>query len=262
MPTRRMLPLFARLRAYFFAGVLVTAPIGITLYLVWLFVDFVDSQVTPLIPVRYNPESYLPFSIPGLGLVVSIVALTLIGALTAGLLGRWVLGLFERMMARMPVVRNLHSALKQIMETVLAQKSNAFRQVVLIEYPRRGIWAVGFITGDTVGEVQNLTADQMVNVFLPTTPNPTSGFLLFLPREDVYVLQMTVEEGIKMVVSGGLVTPPDRRPPEVQATPVIPKASEVPPGPDETTVLDKSGPNKSGPKKNTKPKSSSRSDAA
>lgn len=227
MPTRHMLPLFARLRAYFFAGVLVTAPIGITLYLVWLFVDFVDSQVTPLIPVRYNPETYLPFSIPGLGLLVSVVALIFIGAFTAGLVGRWTLGLFDRLMARMPVVRNLHSALKQILETVLAQKSNAFRQVVLVEYPRRGVWAIAFITGDTVGEVQNRTADQMVNVFLPTTPNPTSGFLLFLPREDVHVLNMTVEEGIKMVVSGGIVTPPDRRPPEVRRRKPIPKAADV-----------------------------------
>jgi len=232
MPDRHALPLFARMRAYFFAGVLVSAPIGITLYLVWLFVDLVDSQVTPLIPARYNPETYLPFSIPGLGLVVSIVVLTLIGALTAGLVGRWVLGLFERFMARMPVVRNLHSALKQILETVLAQKSNAFRQVVLVEYPRTGIWAIGFITGDTVGEVQNVTEDEVVNVFLPTTPNPTSGFLLFVPRGDLHVLTMTVEEGIKMVVSGGIVTPPDRRPPDQRETPLIPAAGDDAPAPE------------------------------
>jgi uncharacterized membrane protein len=226
MPTRHTASLFARLRTYFFAGVLVTAPIGITLYLVWLFVDFVDSQVEPLIPIRYNPETYLPFSIPGLGLLVSVVVLIMIGAFTAGLLGRWVIGVFDRLMARMPVARNLHSALKQILETVLAQKSNAFRQVVLVEYPRRGIWAIGFITGDTVGEVQNLTEDEMVNVFLPTTPNPTSGFLLFLPRNALYRLNMSVEEGIKMVVSGGIVTPPDRRSPELRDQPIIPKVVE------------------------------------
>ena len=213
--------LFARLRAYFFAGVLVTAPIGITLYLAWLIIDFIDSQITPLIPVRYNPETYLPFSIPGLGLIVAVVVLTFIGAFAAGLIGRWMVSLSEQMMARMPVVRNVHSALKQILETVLAQQSNAFRQVVLIEYPRRGIWAIGFITGDTVGEVQNRTEDETVNVFLPTTPNPTSGFLLFLPREECHVLSMTVEEGIKMVVSGGIVTPPDRRTPEQRELPLI-----------------------------------------
>lgn len=214
--------LFARLRTYFFAGVLVTAPIGITLYLAWLIIHFIDQQVTPLIPARYNPETYLPFSIPGLGLLVAAIVLTVIGAFTAGLLGRWIVGLSERLMARMPIIRNVHSALKQILETVLAQQSKAFRQVVMIEYPRRGIWAIGFLTGDTVGEVQNLTEDDVVNVFLPTTPNPTSGFLLFVPRGECHVLTMTVEEGIKMVVSGGIVTPPDRRPKDEREQPVIP----------------------------------------
>lgn len=224
--------LFSRLRTYFFAGVLVTAPIGITLYLAWLIIDFIDNRVTPLIPARYNPETYLPFSIPGLGLIVAGVVLTIIGAFTAGLVGRWLVSLSERLMARMPVIRNVHSALKQILETVLAQQSKAFRQVVLIEYPRRGIWAIGFLTGDTVGEVQNLTEDDTLNVFLPTTPNPTSGFLLFVPREDCHVLSMTVEEGIKMVVSGGIVTPPDRRPKDERETPRIPAATpEHPDGP-------------------------------
>lgn len=224
--------LFARLRTYFFAGVLVTAPIGITLYLAWLIIDFIDNQVTPLIPARYNPETYLPFSIPGLGLIVAAVVLTFIGAFTAGLLGRWLVGLSERLMARMPVIRNVHSALKQILETVLAQQSKAFRHVVLVEYPRRGIWAIGFLTGDTVGEVQNVTEDETLNVFLPTTPNPTSGFLLFVPRQDCYVLSMTVEEGIKMVVSGGIVTPPDRRPKDQRDTPVIPATTpDHPEGP-------------------------------
>src|SRR3546814_7819023 len=118
---------FARLRAYFFAGVLVTAPIGITLYLTWLIIDFIDGQVTPLIPERYNPESYLPFTVPGLGVVVAAVVLTLIGALTAGLLGRWMVRVSDRIMQRMPVVRNIHSALKHILETVLAQQSKTFR---------------------------------------------------------------------------------------------------------------------------------------
>ncbi|MFX4222234.1 MAG: DUF502 domain-containing protein [Thalassobaculum sp.] len=224
--------LFSRLRTYFFAGVLVTAPIGITLYLAWLIIDFIDNRVTPLIPARYNPETYLPFSIPGLGLIVAAIVLTVVGAFTAGLLGRWLVSLSERLMARMPIIRNVHSALKQILETVLAQQSKAFRQVVMIEYPRRGIWAIGFLTGDTVGEVQNLTEDDTLNVFLPTTPNPTSGFLLFVPRADCHVLSMTVEEGIKMVVSGGIVTPPDRRPKEERETPRIPAATpDHPEGP-------------------------------
>jgi uncharacterized membrane protein len=210
-----------RLRGYFLAGLLVTAPVGITAYLAWIFINFLDNRVTPLIPVQYNPETYLPFGLPGLGLVVIFIFLTLIGALTAGLLGRWVVHTGERVLARMPVVRSIYSATKQVFETVLAQQSNAFRDAVLIEYPRRGIWAVGFITGVTRGEVQNLTEDETVNVFLPTTPNPTSGFLLFVPAKDVTYLDMSVEEAIKMVISGGIVTPPDQRTLEEQSKPQV-----------------------------------------
>ena len=201
----------SRLRSYFLAGVLVTAPLGLTGLLSWWFIDFVDEKITPLIPDRYNPETYLPFGIPGLGLLVLLMAVTLIGALTAGLIGRWLLQTGERVLNRMPVVRSIYSAIKQIFETVLAQQSNAFREAVLVEYPRRGIWAIGFITGTTKGEVQNLTEEKTVNIFLPTTPNPTSGFLLFVPKTDVVPLGMSVEEAVKMVISGGIVTPPDRR---------------------------------------------------
>ena len=210
----------ARLRAYFFAGVLVTAPLAITFWLVWQVISWIDRSIKPLIPAKYNPETYLPFSVPGIGLIVALVFLTLVGAFTAGLLGRLVVRLGERILARLPVVRSIYSATKQIFETVLAQSSRAFRDVVLVEYPRRGIWAIGFITGTTEGEVQELTEDVVVNVFLPTTPNPTSGFLLFVPKSDLVYLSMSVEEGIKMVVSGGIVTPPDRRPPEARRTKV------------------------------------------
>ena len=203
--------IMTRLRAYFLAGVLVTAPLGLTGLLSWWFIDFVDEKITPLIPDRYNPETYLPFGIPGLGLLILLIAVTLIGALTAGLIGRWLLQTGERVLNRMPVVRSIYSAIKQIFETVLAQQSNAFREAVLVEYPRRGIWAIGFITGTTMGEVQNLTEEETVNIFLPTTPNPTSGFLLFVPKTDVVPLGMSVEEAVKMVISGGIVTPPDRR---------------------------------------------------
>ena len=119
------------------------------------------------------------------------------------------------------MVRSVYSAIKQIFETILAQQSNAFREAVLIEYPRRGIWAIGFITGTTKGEVQNLTLEETVNIFLPTTPNPTSGFLLFVPREEVVPLDMSVEEAVKMVISGGIVTPPDRRSKEKQQQPIV-----------------------------------------
>ena len=201
------------LRGYFLAGVLITAPIGITFYLAWLFINWVDNTMTPLLPPAYNPETYLPFGIPGLGLLMVCLVMTLIGALTAGILGRFWIRTSERILSRMPVIRSVYGALKQIFETVLSHQSNAFREVVLFEYPRRGSWALGFITGSTRGEIQNSTEDDVVNVFLPTTPNPTSGYLLFLPRRELVMLSMTVEEGIKMVISGGIVTPPDRRPP-------------------------------------------------
>ncbi len=211
--------LSARLRNYLLTGILVTAPIAITFYIAWLGINFVDSRVIPLIPEKYNPETYLPFDILGLGLVIVIIALMLVGWLTASFVGRLFLRTGERVLARMPVIRSIYGALKQVFETVLSHRSTAFREVVLIEYPRRGIWALGFLTGMTEGEVQNLTTEDVLNVFLPTTPNPTSGFLLFLPKEDVLVLDMTVEEGIKMVMSGGIVTPPDPRPAEVQEVP-------------------------------------------
>ena len=210
-----------RIRRYFLAGLLVTAPLGITALIAWWIINFIDEWVTPFIPTKYNPETYLPFSLPGLGLLILFISLTLIGALTAGLMGRWVVRTGERILNRMPVVRSVYSAIKQIFETILAQQSNAFREAVLIEYPRRGIWAIGFITGTTKGEVQNLTLEETVNIFLPTTPNPTSGFLLFVPREEVVPLDMSVEEAVKMVISGGIVTPPDRRSTEKQQQPIV-----------------------------------------
>ncbi len=203
----------ARLRGYFLAGVLVTAPIGITVYIAWLFISFVDSRVKPWIPAKYDPETYLPFSIPGIGLVFVIAFLILMGALTAGFVGRRIVRLGEGLLARMPVVRSIYGAVKQIFETVLAQRSTAFREVVLFQYPRPGIWALGFITGTTRGEAQAVSGgEEVVNVFMPTTPNPTSGFVFLVPRSEVRPLRMTAEEGLKLVVSGGIITPDDGRP--------------------------------------------------
>lgn len=231
-----------RLRGYFFAGLLVTAPIGITVWIAWTILSFIDSRVTPLIPVDYNPNTYLPFEFPGLGLIILIIVMTTVGALTTMLLGRTLVSMGERLLSRMPVIRSIYSATKQIIETVLASQSDAFRQVVLFEYPRRGSWALGFVTGATRGEVQNVTSDDVVNVFLPTTPNPTSGYLLFLPRRELIALDMSVEDGIKMIISGGIVTPPDRRPLEQQQqkrvgsasgdTPTIGKAAQTQPADD------------------------------
>jgi uncharacterized membrane protein len=199
--------LWMRLRAYFLTGVIVTAPIGITILLVWQFITFLDTQVAGLLPDRYNPETYLPFSVPGLGLLITLAFLTFVGMFTAGLAGRTLVRTGERLLSRMPVVRSVYATLKQIFETVLAQSSRSFREVVLVEYPRRGVGAIAFVTGPTRGEIQERAEEELVNVFLPTTPNPTSGFLLFVPRKDLIPLDMTIEEGIKMVISGGIVTP-------------------------------------------------------
>lgn len=203
-----------KMRGYFLAGILVTAPIAITFYLAWVLIGFVDNNVTALIPEKYNPETYLPFGMPGLGVLIFVVSLILIGAFTAGYVGRLFHRTGERVLNRMPVIRGVYGAVKQILETVLAKKSKAFREAVLVEYPRRGLWAIAFITGRTEGEVQSLIEDEVINIFLPTTPNPTSGFLLFVPKKDLAPLTMSVEEAIKMVISGGIVTPPDRRSPE------------------------------------------------
>ncbi|WP_421783548.1 DUF502 domain-containing protein [Kiloniella litopenaei] len=196
-----------RLSNYLLAGVLITAPVTITLWLAWRAITFVDSQVTPLIPLKWNPENYLPFGVPGLGLLVIIVGLTLIGFLTAGYIGRLLKRASDALVKKLPVVRSVYSWTQQVFETVLSQNSSAFNEVVLVEYPHRGCWVVGFITGRTKGEVQSLTDDTVVNVFVPATPNPTTGFLLFIPKQDVHHLDMTVEEGIKLVISGGILSP-------------------------------------------------------
>nr|WP_246337378.1 DUF502 domain-containing protein [Azospirillum oleiclasticum] len=208
------------MRAYFLAGVLVTAPIAITAYIAWWFISFIDNTVRPLIPAGYMPDYYLPFSVPGIGVLVVILALTLIGAFAAGYVGRLLLRAGEGVVARMPVVRSVYGALKQIFETVLAKKSNAFREVVMVEYPRHGLWSMGFITGTAHPEMQKVSAEEMVHVFIPCAP-PTAGYLIVAPRREVVVLNMTVEDGLKLVVSGGIVSPPDRGSGEVAELPIV-----------------------------------------
>ena len=161
-----------------------------------------------LLPAEFDPSRYLPFDIPGLGLLALLLVLLVVGFFAASLVGRIVFRLGERLIDRVPVARSVYGALKQIFETVFADSSPSFREVVLVEYPRRGLWAVGFITGHAKGEVKERIDHDLVNIFLPTTPNPTSGLLLFLPREDLVPLDMSVEDGMKMVISAGIVTPP------------------------------------------------------
>ena len=200
----------ARLQRYFLTGFIVTAPLVITAYLTWSFVRWVDNLVKPYIPAIYNPETYLPFQVPGFGLIAAIFVLTVVGFLTANFVGKTIVTTGERLLDRMPFIRSVYKALKQIFETVFADSEQTFQRVALVEYPRKGLWAIVFIATDTRGEVGVRLAErahETCAVFLPTTPNPTSGFLLFVPKKDMIELTMSIEEAAKLVISAGLVTP-------------------------------------------------------
>lgn len=199
-----------RVRNYFLTGLIICAPLAITAYLTWSFIKWVDGWVKPYLPAIYNPDTYLPFSVPGFGLVTALFGITLVGFLTANLIGRTILAYGESILNRMPLIRGVYKGLKQIFQTVLAEKSNSFNKAGLIEYPRKGIWSMVFLATETKGEVDSLLREDgmdTLSVFLPTTPNPTSGFLLFVPRQDVIILEMSVEEAAKLVISAGLVAP-------------------------------------------------------
>ncbi len=199
----------ARLRNYFLTGLIIVGPVGITLYALWWFINLVDGWVKPWVPQIYLPETYLPFTVPGVGLIFSILVLIVVGALTANLFGRTLVSYGELMLDRMPVVRSVYRALKQIFETVLSQSNNSFQDVGLIEYPRKGLYAIVFVSTKTKGEIDDkvFKGETLLSIFLPTTPNPTSGFLLFVPEKDVIILDMSVEEAAKLVISAGLVVP-------------------------------------------------------
>jgi len=193
-----------RLRAYFFAGVLITAPMSITFYIAWEFISWIDGWVSPVIPPNFNPRNW---GVPGFGLLTVVVGLTMVGALTANFAGRLLMKLSERLMSYMPVINSIYGTVKQVLETMLANKADSFREVALVEYPRKGCWTLCFIAGASAGQIQAGFETEMANVFVPTTPNPTSGFLLVVPRSELKVLPMTVEEGFKMLISMGIITP-------------------------------------------------------
>jgi uncharacterized membrane protein len=203
------LSLLQRFRNNFLTGLVIVAPILLTIYLIWWIITLVDGLIVPWVPQIYNPSYYLGQDIPGFGVVVFLLFTAIVGALTKGLFGRQLIKFGEGIVERMPVVRSIYNALKQIAETVLSQSSSSFQNACLVEYPRRGIWAIAFVSTETRGEVNARTGDEaVVSVFLPTTPNPTSGFLLFVPKSDLIILDMTVEEAAKLIISAGLVSPP------------------------------------------------------
>lgn len=208
---RKRLSMGLRLRNYFLTGLVIAAPVSITIYLTWTFIQWIDGWVKPLIPAVYNPDTYLPFSVPGGGLLFAFISITLLGFFTAGIVGKTIIRYGETLLGRMPLVRNLYQGLKQIFETILSDSSKSFQRAALLEYPRRGLWAIVFISTDAKGEVKiklgEVVDDGMVSIFLPTTPNPTSGFLLFVPSKDLILLDMSVEQAAKLVISAGLVNP-------------------------------------------------------
>jgi len=205
---------FAGLRASFLTGLVIVAPAVLTVWLITTVVEFVDARVMPLIPQRFMPDQFTGFDIPGLGVVVALVFTLVVGWLAKGYIGRSLIQWSEDIVARMPVVRSIYNGLKQIAETVFAQGNTSFKRACLVEYPRKGIWAVAFVSTDTKGEIARKVADgtPMISVFLPTTPNPTSGFLLFVPEADVVPLDMSVEDAAKLIISAGLVVPDPEKP--------------------------------------------------
>ena len=213
--------MLARLRTSFLTGIVVIAPVALTLWLIWSVIGWFDGFVLPFVPDAYRPEQILntifgydlKLNIRGVGVVVFLVFATLVGWLAKGLIGRSFIKYAENLVNRMPVVRSFYSGIKQIAETVFAQQERSFEKACMIEYPRKGIWAIGFISTTAKGEIaeRNSSEGPMVSVFVPTTPNPTSGFLLFFPKADIVELDMSIEDAAKLVISAGLVYPPTKK---------------------------------------------------
>lgn len=200
--------LWARLSGWFFTGLAIAAPIGITLWIVWAFVNFLDGVVIGILPNGRAIRESMPFGLPGAGISIGIVILTLIGAIAANIIGRNFLGVAEQLLDRIPFVRSIYGALKQIFDAFFNKKSEtSFRGVVLVEYPRAGAWSVGFLTGDARGEIGRAAGADFVGVFVPTSPNPATGFVVFAHRDQVRILDMTVEEGARVIFSAGLLIP-------------------------------------------------------
>ena len=196
----------SRLRKYLIAGLLVWLPLGVTVLVLKLLVDVMDRTLL-LLPAAWRPDIVLGFHIPGIGLVLSLAVVGITGVVVANLLGRRMVAFWESFLARIPLVRSIYLGVKQVVETVFTSEGKSFRKVVLIEYPRRGTWCLAFLTGTGLGEVQARTGQDIVAVFVPTTPNPTSGFVLLVPVEDVRELDMNVDDGLKLIISMGVAVP-------------------------------------------------------
>ena len=205
--------IWAGLRANFLTGLVVVAPIGLTMYLVWTAIGIIDSWVLPWIPEKYQPSNYIGPDVRGAGVVIFLTFTVIVGYITKGLIGRSILRSGEILVDRMPIVRSVYNGIKQIAETVVNKSETSFDRACLIEYPRRGLWAIAFYSSSAKKEVSAKLPPngKMVSVFLPTTPNPTSGFLLFVEETDIIYLEMAVEDAAKLVISAGLVYPPQAK---------------------------------------------------
>ncbi len=200
----------ARLRRYFLTGIVVTVPITITLWSAWWFLNFIDAMVAKIIPPEFNPNTYLPFAIPGLGLILTVMFFTVVGFFARNFVGRMIIRASEYVVGRMPILNTVYNALKQVFEMTIGTQSTAFRDVVLFQYPHPNSWSIGFVTGVTPGEIQSVGGgSEVLNIYIPVTPT-TAGFVVFVPKKDVIYLSMTVEEAVKLLASGGIVTPPAR----------------------------------------------------
>ena len=199
----------AHIKNYFITGLLVIIPAVLTIYILDILIGMMD-RILKYVPSKIHPDTYLPFHIPGLGLIATVLLTFLVGILAQNLLGKKLVYLWEWAVSRIPFVRSIYLAIKQLVEAIFAQNSKGFKRVVMIEFPRKELWSVGFLTGVTKGETQDKTKQRVVNVFVPTVPNPTTGFYLLVPEKDIIGLDMTVEDAFKLIMSGGIITPPEK----------------------------------------------------
>jgi len=200
--------LVSRIRNYFLTGLILVGPLYITVSLTWWFINWVDDLVRPFIPVTYRPETYLPVNVPGLGLIIAFVTLTLLGFLTANLVGRSLVEFGENILNHMPVVRPIYKSLKQIFETLFSKTGSSFRRVALVEFPSPGMWSLVFLSQSPSADISERLPDtEHISAFMPCTPNPTTGFFFYVPRKDVIDLDITVEQAMTVIMSAGMIQP-------------------------------------------------------
>ena len=195
-----------RLRRYFVAGLLFWVPIAVTVLIIGFLVDLLDRSMV-LVPLKYRPEALFGHSIPGLGVLFAVILVFLTGVIVANLLGRRLVQFWEALLSRIPFVRSIYATAKQVMETMVSGNGKSFREVVMLEYPRKGLWTLAFVTGEGLPAAQELTGEKLINIYVPTTPNPTSGFFLMVAEKDVVRLDLSVEDGLKLILSTGVILP-------------------------------------------------------